>query len=76
VESDLRGPAPGAVTAGVATGAVSRSTVVASAEDGGFLAAAAALAALVLQVWWLTRSPAQVQSARIQPLRPDRRGLP
>lgn len=75
-ESDLRGPAPGAGTASNAAAAVSRSSVVESAEDWGFLAAAVALAALVLQVWWLTRTPAQVQSARIRPLRPERRGMP
>jgi hypothetical protein len=76
VESDLRGPAPGSVAATAATGAGSRATVVESAQDWGFLAAALALAALVLQVWWLTREPAPVQSTRIQPLRPERRGAP
>ncbi len=74
VESDLRGPAAGAVAAAAGTTSATRAGIVESAEDWGFLAAAVALAALVLQVWWLTRSPAQVQSARIQPLRPERRG--
>lgn len=74
VESDLRGPAPGSSSASGAIASSSRATVVESAEDWGFVAAALALAALVLQVWWLTREPAQVQSARIQPLRPERRG--
>jgi hypothetical protein len=76
VESDLRGPAPGNVTSNANAAVSSRGGIVESAEDWGFLAAAVALAALALQVWWLTRSPAQVQSARIQPLRPERRGAP
>jgi hypothetical protein len=74
VESDLRGPSPGSVAAPSNVAAATRSPVVESAEDWGFLAAAIALAAIVLQVWWLTRIPAAVQSARIRPLRPERRG--
>jgi hypothetical protein len=76
VESDLRGPAPGSVPAGPASPSAGRGGIVESAQDWGFVAAAVALAALVLQVWWLTRRPAQVESARIQPLRPERRGAP
>jgi hypothetical protein len=75
VESDLRGPAPGSLTAGATPPSVSRAGIVEPAEDWGFLAAAVALGALLLQVWWLTRRPAQVESARIQPLRPERRGV-
>ena len=76
VESDLRGPAPGSVTAGATPPSASRASIVEPPEDWGFLAAAVALGALLLQVWWLTRRPAQVQSGRIQPLRPERRSVP
>lgn len=44
-------------------------------RDWGFLAAAIALVAMVLQVLWLTRDPGRVDTERIRPLRPDRRGL-
>jgi hypothetical protein len=73
-ESDLRGPLPGSVSAPSNAATMTQSKVVESAEDWGFLAAAIALAAVALQVWWLTRTPAEVQSARIRPLRPERRG--
>ncbi len=50
------------------------STVVEPPADWGYLAAALALALLVFEVLWLTRTPAQVDSSRIRPLRPERRG--
>jgi hypothetical protein len=73
-ESDLR-PAPAASAAG--NPALVRSTdapVVESPGDWGFLAAALALLAIVLEVLWLTREPARVEAGRIRPLRPERRG--
>jgi hypothetical protein len=48
--------------------------VVESPGDWGFLAAALALLAIVLEVLWLTREPARVEAGRIRPLRPERRG--
>lgn len=73
-ESDLRAPSPrGEPQAASATG-TGRSRVVEPPRDWGFLAAALALALLVAQVVWLTRTPQQIESGRIRPLRPERRG--
>ncbi len=75
LESDLRGDA--STAAGTSAEAVlspSRAGLVESAEDFSFLAAALALLALVVQVWWLTRAPAAVDSASIRPLRPGKQG--
>ncbi len=72
-ESDLRAAAPGSV-ASAAQVSPSRSPVVDSPGDWGFLAAALALLAIVVQVVWLTRSPGRVEAGRIRPLRPERRG--
>lgn len=73
LESDLRAaPAGSAVSA--AAPASSRSPVTESPGDWGFLAAAVALLAIVVQVVWLTRKPARVETGRIRPLRPERRG--
>jgi hypothetical protein len=54
--------------------AAARSNVTEPPGDVGFLAAAIALAAIVLQVLWLTRTPARVQAAKVRPLRPERSG--
>lgn len=71
-ESDLRPSPPIAEPAGPAP-AVTRSAIAESPGDLGFIAAAVALAAIVAQVWWLTRRPAQVDAGRVRPLRPERR---
>jgi hypothetical protein len=75
VESDLR--AASAAQAAITTSAASpsNSPVLEPPGDWGFVAAAIALVAIVLQVLWLTRSPARVDAERVRPLRPDRRGL-
>ncbi len=73
VESDLRKSAPSSAAAGPQAG-VTRSAVTESPGDFGFIAAAIALAAIVAQVLWLTRSPRRVQSERVRPLRPERQG--
>lgn len=74
-ESNLRATAAKNADAANAAGPASRATVSESPGDWGFLAAAVALLAIVAQVVWLTRRPATVQAARIQPVRPERRGL-
>lgn len=72
-ESDLRRASPGSQsTAGRPL--PSRSPVTESPGDWSFLAAGLALLAIVVQVIWLTRSPGSVQTGRIRPLRPERRG--
>ncbi|RYZ05316.1 MAG: VWA domain-containing protein [Myxococcales bacterium] len=71
VESDLRPSPAGAEAAGPAP-ATTRSAVTESPGDLGFIAAALALAAIVAQVWWLTRTPARVDPSRARPLRPER----
>jgi hypothetical protein len=72
-ESDLRRATPGSASNGAPPQA-SRSPVVESPGDWGFLAAALALLAIVVQVVWLTRSPGRVDAGRSRPLRPERRG--
>jgi hypothetical protein len=72
-ESDLRGSAP-AGAQGSSQPATTRSPIVESPGDWGFLAAAFALLAIVVQVVWLTRTPGRVEAGRIHPLRPERRG--
>ncbi len=72
-ESDLRKIAPGSA-ASPGQPVASRSKVAESPGDWGFLAAAVALLAIVLQVVWLTRAPGRVEPGRIRPLHPDRRG--
>jgi hypothetical protein len=70
-ESDLRtrpaGDQPAVSTAG-------GSTIVEPPADWGYLAAAFALVLLVIEVLLLTRTPASIESSRIRPLRPERRG--
>jgi len=72
-ESDLRPAAPGSGPSEGQAGAT-RSPVVESPGDWGFLAAGLALLAIVAQVVWLTRAPGRVETGRIRPLRPERRG--
>jgi hypothetical protein len=72
-ESDLRQATPGGVGTSERPRA-SRSSVTESPGDWGFLAAAVALLAIVVQVVWLTRTPGRVEAGRIRPLRPERRG--
>lgn len=73
LESDLR-PAPlGAEASGSPAPAATRSAVTESPNDLAFIAAAAALAAIVAQVWWLTRRPSRVQVGGGSQLRPGRR---
>lgn len=73
VESDLRRGASSGDQRATA-GAERRSPVAEPPRDGGFLAAALALAAIIAQVVWLTRTPSRVEAGRIRPLRPERRG--
>jgi hypothetical protein len=73
-ESDLLNSAPAAARGAGANGLTTRSAVTEPPADWGFLAAALALAAVVAQVLWLTRSPGRVESGRIKPLRPQRQG--
>ncbi|MBC7906311.1 MAG: VWA domain-containing protein, partial [Rhodospirillaceae bacterium] len=73
-ESDLRAAAGATPAMLGASNTRGRSSIVEPPADWGFLAAALALALIIAQVLWLTRSPAQVESARIRPLRPERRG--
>jgi hypothetical protein len=72
-ESDLRALPPGSAAAG-SEQQPSRSPVVESPGDWGFLAAALALLAIVIQVVWLTRNPGSVDAGRIRPRAPERRG--
>ena len=72
-ESDLRKATPGSA-AGNASLAPTRSPVAEAPGDWGFLLAAVALLAIVVQVVWLTRSTGRVDAGRIRPLRPERRG--
>jgi hypothetical protein len=71
-ESDLR---PATADSAAANQDLARSPqpVTESPGDWGFLAAALALLAIVLEVLWLTREPARVEAGRIRPLRPERR---
>jgi hypothetical protein len=73
-ESDLRAAPPGSAAASSDTPGASRSAVTEPPGDWGFLAAAVALLAIVVQVAWLTRTPGRVEAGRIRPLRPERRG--
>jgi hypothetical protein len=72
-ESDLRKVTPGSA-AGSDSKAPTRSPVTEPPGDWGFLLAALALLAIVVQVVWLTRSTGRVDAGRIRPLRPERRG--
>jgi hypothetical protein len=72
-ESDLRGSATVNAQSSSQPG-TTRSPIVESPGDWGFLAAAFALLAIVVQVVWLTRTPGRVEAGRIRPLRPERRG--
>jgi hypothetical protein len=74
-ESDLRALAPAGAARAAAPSSSSRSTVTEPPRDWGFVAAALALVAIVLQVSWLTRTPGRVDTERVRPLRPERRGL-
>jgi hypothetical protein len=74
-ESNLRPAAP--AESGVAAAppsAAARANVSEAPGDVGFIAAAVALAAIVLQVLWLTRTPARVDTGKVRPLRPERSG--
>jgi hypothetical protein len=75
LESDLRAAPAGSTAVSAEAPAASRSAVTESPGDWGFLAAAVALLAIVLQVVWLTRTPGRVETGRIRPLRPERRGV-
>ena len=72
-ESDLRATPPGSAAGNHEGPEPTRSAVTESPGDWGFLAAAVALLAIVLQVVWLTRTPGRVETGRIRPLRPERR---
>jgi hypothetical protein len=72
-ESNLRTAAPREQPA-LASGAATRSAIAEPPADWGYLAAAFALLLLVIEVLVLTRTPAPIQSSRIRPLRPERRG--
>lgn len=74
-ESNLRlAPAKEAAVVGSSATAAARSNVTESPGDVGFIAAAIALAAIVLQVLWLTRTPARVEASKVRALRPERSG--
>lgn len=73
-ESDLRDHVPGDVAGSVQTGVGTRAPVLEPPTDWGFVAAALALLLVVIEVVWLTRTPAKVESRRIRPLRPERQG--
>jgi hypothetical protein len=72
-ESDLRKATPGAAASNGSL-TPTRSPVTEAPGDWGFLLAALALLAIVIQVVWLTRSTGRVDAGRIRPLRPERRG--
>jgi hypothetical protein len=72
-ESNLRPTSTKAQVAG-AVPVARTSRVLEAPGDWGFLAAAVALLAIVVQVVWLTRRPRRVDSESIRPLRPERRG--
>lgn len=72
LESDLR-PSPAIEEPTGPVLAATRSAVTESPADLGFMAAAVALAAIVAQVWWLTRAPARVDAGRVRQRRPERR---
>jgi hypothetical protein len=74
-ESDLRSLAPPAEQESSTPSGFGRSLVNESPGDWGYLAAAVALLAIVLQVVWLTRSPTRVDASRVRPLRPERQGV-
>lgn len=74
-ESDLRGAGTAKPDLAAAAAPSGRSPVAEPPGDWGFLAASLALALLVAQVLWLTRAPAAIESARIRPRRPERRGI-
>jgi VWA domain-containing protein/aerotolerance regulator-like protein len=73
-ESDLRAAPPAGAPVESSQARTSRALVTESPGDWGYLAAAVALLAIVLQVTWLTRSPSRVDAGKVRPLRPDRRG--
>jgi von Willebrand factor type A domain/Aerotolerance regulator N-terminal len=73
-ESDLRAAPPGRAAGNTEGPEPTRSAVTESPGDWGFLLAALALLAIVVQVVWLTRTPGRVETGRIRPLRPERRG--
>jgi hypothetical protein len=72
-ESDLRKATPASAPSNGSI-APTRSPVTEAPSDWGFLLAALALLAIVIQVVWLTRSTGRVDAGRIRPLRPERRG--
>jgi hypothetical protein len=69
-ESDLRHHA--ATPELTAASKPSQAGVAEAPDDWGFLAALAALVAIVIQVLWLTRRPRAVEPSKIRPLRPER----
>ncbi|HYQ17468.1 MAG TPA: VWA domain-containing protein, partial [Polyangiaceae bacterium] len=73
-ESDLRAGATTSEAAGAEPSPLRRALVSEAPGDWGYVAAAIALLAIVLQISWLTRVPARVDAARVRPLKPERRG--
>jgi hypothetical protein len=73
-EGDLRDKVSGEQVATTAPAVGNRAPVLEPPADWGFLAAALALLLVVVEVVWLTRTPGKVESGRIRPLRPERRG--
>ena len=73
-ESDLGPAPPGSAAANRDLARAAGGSITESPGDWGYLAAALALLAIVLEVLWLTRTPGRVEAGRIRPLRPERRG--
>lgn len=73
-ESNLGSTATGPVPVGSEPLRPSRSALLEPPGDWGFLAALAALLAISVQVFWLTRAPDRVETGRIRAQRPERRG--
>jgi hypothetical protein len=72
LESNLRATPPTAATDQLVP-AATRSGIAESPGDLAFVAAALALAAIVAQVWWLTRAPGRVEASRDKAIAPARR---
>jgi hypothetical protein len=73
-ESDLRSLPAARVEPAGSSQPLARALVSDAPRDWGYWAAAIALCAIVLQVVWLTRSPAGVDPSRVRVQSPDRRG--
>jgi hypothetical protein len=72
LESNLRATPPTTATDQLVP-AATRSGIAESPGDLAFVAAALALAAIVAQVWWLTRAPGRVEASRDKAIAPARR---